>query len=297
MTAALELVLLGTGSPMPNPDRWGAGQVVIAGGQRMLVDCGWGAGRRLFAAGLLPPMIDVAFFTHLHSDHITDIPDFLIMRWTGGAKRPLTVYGPAGTREMIDGFLAGLKHDIAFRFAHHGDKLSHDGIRCIVHEAPASAERVRVAEVGGATVDAFAVDHFPVEPALGFRFDRGGRSLVISGDTKACDSLVRAADGADLMLCEAMNLPMFRAVIDRLRAANPNTAALLDDATEYHTATQDVAKMAQEARVRHLVLTHLLPGIPPDQPALVAAFAAGMSGVFTGELTVGHDLQRFTIDE
>lgn len=298
MSGGLELVLLGTGSPLPNPDRCGAAQVVIADDARVLVDCGWGAGRRLFAAGILPASIDTLCITHLHSDHITDIPDFLIMRWTGGATRPLAVYGPAGTRTMMNGFLAALEQDIGFRTAHHGAKLAPDGIRCAVHEVPAEPERVQIAQINGAAIHAFAVDHFPVVPALGFRIERDGRSLVISGDTRACHSLVSAARGADLLVCEAMNQPMWRAMLDRLRAVgNPTVASLLEDAMTYHAATHEVARMASEAQVRQLVLTHLMPSIPPQQEALTSMFISGMAELFGGTITVGCDLQRFALSD
>lgn len=298
MSTGLELVLLGTGSPLPSPDRCGAGQVVIAGGARILVDCGWGTARRLFAAGILPATVDTLCLTHLHSDHITDLPDFLIMRWTGGATTPLTVYGPAGTRKTMDGFLGALGHDIRFRVAHHGEKLSPDGIRCVVQEVPAEGQPLEIAEVGGAAIYAFAVDHFPVVPALGFRVERSSRSLVISGDTKDCDSLVKGAHGADLLVCEAMNRPMWRAMLDAVRAAgNANTASLLEDAMTYHAGTDEAAAMARKAGVRHLVLTHLMPALPPDQDALISMFVAGMADVFTGNITVGRDLLRISVGD
>src|SRR5688572_22443542 len=144
MAATIEVVLLGTGSPLPSAVRCGAGQVIIAGETRVLIDCGWGVARRLFGASILPQGIDVLCFTHMHSDHITDFPDFLISRWTGGATRPLQVYGPEGTRETVEGFLAALRRDIGYRFAHHGDKLPRDGITVEVHELPATPEPARV---------------------------------------------------------------------------------------------------------------------------------------------------------
>lgn len=299
MAPAFEAILLGTGSPMPSPDRCGAGTVVLTPDARILVDCGWGAARRLFAAGVLPQTIDALYITHLHSDHITDIPDFLIMRWTMsvGAVKPLAVYGPEGTQRMIDGFLAALADDIRFRVAHHAPKLREEGVRCVVQEIPATPDRTRVGEHAGITVDAFEVDHFPVVPALGFRLDHDGHAVVISGDTKRCDSLVRAARGADMLICEAANLPLLNAMITNVRANNPGTASLLDDVADYHTSTLDVAAMARDAGVKHLVLSHLLPPVPPGQPAVLQAFTAGMSDVYSGKITVGHDLLRLPVGE
>lgn len=292
---AMEVVLLGTGSPLPNPDRCGAGQVIIAGDERVLVDCGWGAARRLFAAGVPPMLIDTACFTHMHSDHITDMPDFMIMRWVGGSQKPLHVYGPEGTQRMIDGFLSALADDIRFRFAHHGDKLSQDGIKVVVHEVPATPDRARIAEVGAMQIDSFEVDHFPVVPALGFRFDASGASVVISGDTKKCDNLTRASQGADVLVSEALSENIFKIMRQRLvDGGNTRQAAVMDDVPDYHVTTTEVAEMARDAGVKKLVLSHLIPSIPNEGP-LADVFAQGIGEIFKGELVVGRDLMRFAV--
>jgi len=290
----MEVVMLGTGSPMPSTNRCGAGQLIICDDARVLVDCGWGVARRLFAAGVLPASIDTLCFTHMHSDHITDTADFMIMRWTGGARAPLTVYGPEGTRETMEGFAAALRRDIGYRLAHHGEKLTPAGIEVAVHEVPARADPVTVATVGGLLIEAFEVDHYPVVPALGFRLRAGEASVVISGDTKRCDALTNAARAADVLICEAMNMEMMRANIERVRPINPNTAALLEDAMDYHSGTTDVAAMARDAGVKKLVLSHLIPGVPDEGP-LMDQFIAGMSDIFRGELVVGRDLMRFAV--
>ncbi len=295
MPAALDVVLLGTGSPLPSPVRCGAGQVVIAGDSRVLIDCGWGVARRLNAAGISPNSIDVACFTHMHSDHITDVPDFLISRWTGGATRPLTVYGPEGTRSMIDGFLAALSRDIGYRFAHHGDKLSREGIVCEVHEMPATADPAAVASAGRLQIESFEVDHRPVVPAFGYRVAHDGVRVVFSGDTTACDSLRRAAADADLLVCEALNVAMLEQRIEALRqAGRGDVAALLEDVPSYHAPTLDVAALARDAGAHRLVLSHVIPPIPNDGPP-VGAFTAGMESIYAGPITVAHDLQRFTV--
>ena len=291
---AMEVVLLGTGSPMPSPNRCGAGQVVSDGSARVLVDCGWGVARRIYAAGMLPSMIDTLCFTHMHSDHITDTADFIIMRWTGGATKPLTVYGPEGTRATMDGFMAALKLDIGYRLAHHGEKLSVPGATVDVIEVPATAEASPVATVGELAIEAFEVDHFPVVPALGFRFRRGGRTVVFSGDTTACPTLAAASKEADVLVCEAMNTDMMRANIERLRAVNPTTAGLLQDAIDYHSPVSDIAKLARDAGVKKLVLSHLIPAVPDEGP-LAEQFVAGMSDIFSGELVLGRDLMRLDV--
>jgi ribonuclease Z len=226
---------------------------------------------------------------------VTDLPDLMIMRWTGaGATVPLTIYGPEGTQGMVEGFRAALAPDIRYRFAHHGDKLSKEGIECIVHEVPATPDVAHVANVGSIAVSSFEVDHWPVKPAFGFHVASGGASIVLSGDTKRCDSLVRAAKNADILVSEAMHIGMMKDRIAMLRkAGNERVAAMLDEACDYHVSILDAAEMAQQAGVKHLVVSHLLPPIPDEGP-LVDTFIAGASDVFKGKLTVGRDLQRFT---
>jgi ribonuclease Z len=295
MSEQFEVVLLGTGSPLPSADRCGAGQVIVAGDTHVLVDCGWGAARRLMPAGVRPPAIDTAIFTHMHTDHITDFPDFLFLRWTGGSLRPLRVFGPEGTRDMVEGFLMALRRDIGFRLAHHGDKLHPDGIKIEVTEVPATASPDRFLDLGGLAFESFEVDHFPVVPAFGYRARFDSRTVVISGDTVLCPSLAAASEGADLLLCEALNRPMLDQRIAFARANGMDRqAGLLGDVPSYHIETGDVAALARDAGVGEVVLTHLIPPIPNDA-GQETAFVAGMAGVYPGPIRVGRDMERVTV--
>lgn len=295
MNRRFEVVLLGTGSPLPNPDRCGAGTVIVGDDTHVMVDCGWGAARRLLTAGVRPGTIDIALFTHMHSDHVSDVPDFLFQRWTGGATTPLRVYGPEGTRETMEGFLMALRRDIGFRLAHHGDKLHPDGIRVDVTEVRAAQAPARFLDAGGIACESFEVDHRPVVPAFGYRFAFDGRTVVLSGDTGVCDSLREASRDADMLVCEALNMPMMQQRIAGLRAAGlTNQAALLEDVPSYHISTEEVARLAQDAGVGTLVLTHLIPSVTND-PAQVAAFCAGMADIYRGDIHVGRDAERLTV--
>ena len=295
MSERFEIVFLGTGSPLGNPDRCGAGQVVVGGDTHVLVDCGWGAARRLTPAGVRPNLIDTAIFTHMHTDHMTDVPDFLFQRWIGGATTPLRVYGPDGTQEMIDGFLLALRRDIGFRIAHHGDKLHPDGINVEVTEVAATAEPRAFLELGGLVFESFEVDHFPVVPAFGYRVTFGDRIVVISGDTSLCDSLLEASRGADMLVCEALNAPMMRQRIEAVKAMGmTREAGLLGDVPSYHIATDQIATLARDAGVGEIVLTHVIPPITNDE-AQVAAFVAGMSNVYGGPVRVARDTERIPV--
>ncbi len=295
MSERFEIAFLGTGSPLPNPDRCGAGNVVVAGDTHVLVDCGWGAARRILPSGIRPSVIDTALFTHMHTDHMTDFPDFLFLRWTAGAQTPLRVFGPEGTAEMVEGFLLALRRDIGFRIAHHGDKLHPDGIRVEVTEIPATPEPHAFLDLTGLRCESFEVDHFPVVPAFGYRFSFDGRVAVLSGDTSLCDSLAAAARGADLLVCEAMNLPMMEQRIAGLNAAGmTRESGLLSDVPSYHIATDQIAALAHDAGVGEIVLTHIIPPITND-PGQVAAFGAGMSDVYAGPIRVARDTERVAV--
>ena len=298
MTADLELTLLGTSSPLHAPHRFGPAQIVRGGDDIVLIDCGWGATLRLYQAALGPPglpRVRAVFFTHLHSDHTTDFADFVVMRWLGGVDAPLPVYGPEGTASMVAGFRQAMSADTGFRLAHHGDKLSSIGTACDVTEIEAGEQPVEIARVGEIVVSAFAVDHRPVMPAFGFRLERGRSSIVLSGDTVPCPGLINGARDADILVCDSMNVPMMEAFEESLRGVgNSLAASLLVDAHTYHASTRDAAVVAAEAGVKHLVLSHVLPAIPEEGPQ-VEAFAAGLSDVFPGPITVGRDLQRFTL--
>ena len=295
MSERFEVVFLGTGSPLPSADRCGAGNVVVAGDTNVLVDCGWGAARRLVPSGVRPPSIDVAIFTHMHTDHMTDVPDFLFQRWVGGAEVPLRVFGPEGTQEMVDGFLMAMRRDIGFRQAHHGDKLHPDGIKVEVTEVPVSREPLPFLTLNGLAFESFEVDHFPVVPAFGYRARYDGRSVVLSGDTAFCESLVEASEGADMLVCEAMNTEMMTGLIAGLRAGGrEREAGLMSDVPSYHIATQEVATVAERAGVGEVMLSHIIPSIPNDA-AREAEFMAGMSGIYRGQVRVARDMQRIPV--
>jgi ribonuclease Z len=295
MADPFQIVFLGTGSPLMSADRCGAGQVVVAGKEHVLVDCGWGAARRLIPSGVQPAAIDVALFTHMHTDHMTDVPDFLFLRWVGGATRPLQVYGPEGTQEMVDGFLMALRRDIGFRLTHHGDRLHPAGIEVEVTELPVTKSPATFLELSGLALEAFEVDHFPVVPAFGYRASFEGKTVVLSGDTAWCQTLQDAARGADMLVCEALNTGMLENIISSLTAGGrTREAGILGDVPSYHIATTEIARLAQEAKVGEVVLSHIIPPIPNDT-ALEDAFMVGMAGVYGGPVRVARDTQRIAV--
>lgn len=295
MSSRFEVVFLGTSSPLGYTDRCGAGQVVVAGDTHVLVDCGWGAARRLVPAGIRPADIDIAIFTHMHTDHITDVPDFLFQRWTSGATKPLQVYGPEGTQEMCDGFLMALRRDVGFRLAHHGDKLAADGMKINVTELPVAQTPEAFLDIDGLGFESFEVNHFPVVPAFGYRANFDGRQVVLSGDTTFCESLAVASQGVDMLVCEALNVPMLGLLQAGLRGQGRNREAdMLGDVPDYHIPVEDIAKLAAGAGIGELVLSHIIPPIPNNEER-ETAFMAGMSNVYTGPIRMARDMQRIPV--
>ena len=295
MAERFEVAFLGTTGPLLNPERCGSGTVIVAGDTNVLIDCGWGAARRLPLAGIHPASIDIAVFTHMHTDHITDFPDLFFLRWTAGATRPLRVFGPEGTKDMVDGFMLALRRDIQFRQQHHGDAMSPEGAKVEVVEVPATPKPEDVVTADGLRIRSFEVDHFPVVPAFGYDATFDGRRVVISGDTKLCPTFADAAQGADLLVSEALNVEMLEARRSALRAAGQERMVrVLGDVPDYHISTHEVAKLAAEAGVRELALTHLLPP-PGTDAAAVETFTAGMARLYGGQIHVPRDAQRIAV--
>jgi hypothetical protein len=180
---------------------------------------------RLFQSQITPQGVHAVFVTHLHSDHTTDFADLLVMGWVGGREAPLPVWGPAGTAKMVAAYRSALDEDTKFRFAHHGDKLPAIGPAAEVTEIEVGIEPQVVATIGDITVKAFEVDHRPVMPAYGFRFEREGKSIVISGDTNPCPGLANGARDADILVVDSMNKKMMAQLEERLRGiGNPKQA-------------------------------------------------------------------------
>jgi len=274
---SLTLILLGTGNPRPDPNRAGAATAIVAGDKWFLVDAGRGATMRIAATGLKYENMRGVFITHLHSDHTAGLPDVFTTSWQFGRKTtPLPLYGPEGIKQLADAILQFFAYDIHIR-------------RDLVERHPAAGATIDthvvregvVYDDGTVRVTAFKEEHAPVEPAFGYRFESGGHSIVISGDTRPNANLIRFAKGADVLVIESY-LPGFFERVDK-----PEVAAKLD---AYHTRADQAGEVAAAAGVKRLVLTHLMP--PGDD----AAFLKNAGKAFHGPIIVGSDLKTITIN-
>jgi ribonuclease Z len=294
----LHVILCGTGSPLPDPERAGSCTAVVAGGQLILIDTGPGSWRKAMVSAIPGQALSAVLLTHFHSDHIGDLGEAMTMSWTNGRVGPLDVYGPVGVEQVVRGFADSYELDGRYRILHHGESIvpakAHAMIAHTV-EIPEAGERRRVFVKNGLSVYAFRVDHRPIEPAYGYRIEYGGRSVVVSGDTSYSENLVRHAAGADLLLHDAMLKNFITMAAAGLEAQGQIRAAkMLRDIVNYHASAADAAKVAATARVETLVLTHLVP--VPGAAGGEKAFLQGAGGIFTGKVVVARDGMRFDLE-
>ena len=205
----MDVVLLGTGNPLPHPDRAGPATLVRAGGLQFLVDCGRGVLMRLAAAGAFPGMLASVLLTHLHSDHVSDFNDVLTTRWVmSPVENPLEVVGPVGTDRFVARTLAMLDDDIGYRLAHHDDLRWQPGAAVTEVDDGVALER------DGVRVVAAPTDHRPVHPTVGYRFEHDGHAVVVAGDTVPCEGLDRLCAGADVYVQTVIRRSLVEAVPD-----------------------------------------------------------------------------------
>jgi ribonuclease Z len=274
---AIDVVLLGTGNPLPDRDRAGAATLVRAGGRTMLVDAGRGVCMRLVAAGVLPLMLDEVLLTHLHSDHICDLNDVITTQWVmSPVQKLLRVFGPPRTHEVLDGIHAMLRPDVEYRLAHHAD-LDWEPQVDVVEVTPGI-----VFDEQGVRVVAARTDHRPVEPTLGYRVECDGKSVVLAGDTVPCDGLDELCRGADVYVQTVLRDDLVQMVpMQRFK-----------DTIDYHSTVSQAAQTAARGGVRTLVLTHQVP-----TPAAGAAdeWIAIARAHFDGEVVFGEDLTTISV--
>jgi ribonuclease Z len=281
------VTLLGTGTPIPRPDRFGPSTLVETGGVRLLVDAGRGATMRLYQLGVPIGTLDALMLTHYHSDHTNGIPDVWLTGWLGSfyARRrtPFRVIGPTGAKELMENLQRAYAADIRIRLA--DEKLPPEGIKVEVSEFDADGI---VFEKDGLKVTAFEVDHGDViKPAYGYRFDYDGRSAVLSSDTRYNKNVIKHGTGADLLIHEVAHARpelMKEAHIQRIIA--------------HHTTPREAGDVFTAAKPKLAVYTHLvLPASDTIAPPTLDDVIAQTRASYDGPLVIGEDLMRFEIGD
>ena len=255
---SLSALVCGSRSPIPSPGRAQTCILVNAGGNYYVVDIGDGSAANLNNWRVDANKIRATLLTHLHSDHISDLADLHLMTWINSTRtKPMDVYGPNGVESVINGFEDAYKLDYQFRNEHHGDEIAPINIAGFTPHTIDLNSSVIINE-NGLIVTAFQVTHEPIEPALGYRFEYGGRSIVISGDTSYSENLIKNAQDADVLFHEAQANHQLEIMKEAL-SSNKGLLKILNDIESYHTTPIDAAKAANLANVDHLIFYHLTP--------------------------------------
>lgn len=273
------VVVLGSGTPIPNPERMGPAIAVVVDSVPYLFDAGTGVVRRAMGArnkgiaALDAPRLGILFLTHLHSDHTMGVNDVLFTPWIQGRKAPLEVYGPPGTKALLEGIIAGNQIDIRARLASSGGPPA-EGWKANVHVISEGTvfkdERI--------TVRAFAVPHSNLEHAFGYRITTPDRTIVISGDARANPAIARECNGCDLLLHEVYSDSGFT-MIPPLRKVYHAQA---------HTSATQLGDIATAAHPGLLVLVHQLWFGVPD-----SVLVAEVKSRFAGQVVSANDLDLF----
>ena len=253
----IRVFVCGSAAPLPTEGRAQACLAVVTPHHYFVVDAGSGSANNLGLARLPGERLDGILLTHYHSDHITDIPTINVISWAAGRQEPLKVYGPQGIEGVVSGFNLAYALDRHYRTAHHGKEFMPMAFGELeaVHFPVESA-----LEFGELTVMSFVVDHSPVHPAVGYRFDYKGRSVVISGDTIITDRLHEVVDDADLLFNDALSLPIVRTLQEAAAQGQPRLAKILFDIQDYHASVADVAELTRTSGVGMTALYHMVPG-------------------------------------
>jgi ribonuclease Z len=286
--ANLKVILLGTaGGPTFSADRIGISTLVLAGPEQLLFDCGRGLTTSLAKLSIRPSTITKIFLTHLHSDHIISLPELYLYPWASqGRRTPLQVWGPQGTRSMVNHLQEAFAFDIHIR-RDVDEHYSPDGIKVIATDIREGV----VHEANGAKVTAFLVDHGPVQPAFGYRVDYRGHSVVISGDTKPSDNLVKFSQGVDVLIHEVggpKDAPTFIGPPDEVLPTGI-TRRQAKTIADHHTDAAEAARVFQRVNPKLAVFSHA-------NPARAETLSTVRKG-YSGRVEFGADLMTIDIGD
>jgi ribonuclease Z len=275
----IRVTLLGTGCPPAVMNRFGPSILVEAGEQKFLFDAGRGALQRLNQVKVRWRDVQGVFLTHLHSDHVVGFPDLWLTGWlTPGREAPLPVWGPRGTKNMMSHLEQAYEYDIRIRL--YDDRASPDGVVLLAEDI---AEGF-VYEKGGVKITAFEVDHTPVKPAFGYRIDYAGHSVVLSGDTRVSENLIRHAQGVDLLIHEVAAPETFQ------RAGTPPERA--KSVVAHHVTPEQAGEIFSRTKPKLAVYSHIVLPTATEQDLIPPT-----RKTYAGPLELGEDLMVIEVGE
>ena len=287
----LHISLCGAGGPMPSTNRSGPCVAVIAGEQLFIVDAGTNGARNLGRMGINQGKIEALFLTHFHSDHIDGLGEMAMLRWVAdNNSSPLPVYGPEGVTEVVAGFNQAYARDAVHRTDHHGTLVappSGAGMSPKSYALPKGADAVTVYASDHIKIEMIAANHFPITPAVAYKFTYKDRSLLISGDTVKSPIIEKHSAGVDLLVHEALSTKLVLLMAESAaRTGNPLRERIFNDIHDYHTTPVEAAEIARDANVSHLLYYHIVP--PLIAPGMEVIWLEGVDDVFS-DTTVGQD--------
>jgi ribonuclease Z len=276
----MEIVLLGTGSPIPDANRAGPATLIKAGSsneEHLLIDAGRACVMRMTAARSSPAALRGILITHLHSDHLTDLNDLITTHWIMSRKPTvLRIWGPTGIKHYVDHVMQALSIDIGYRVGHHGDLTWEPQLEVLEVSAG------DVFDVGSMSITVGSTLHAPVEPTIGYRVVGDGKTVAMAGDTIPCEGLDALCEGADAYVQTVIRDDLVKKI------PSPRMQDILD----YHSTVVQAAETAARNGVKQLVLTHYVPAPTPEQYPEWIALAAEH---FDGKVIMGDDLTTVTV--
>lgn len=273
----MEIILTGTGTPIPDPNRAGPSTLVKAGDTQILVDAGRGVVMRLAGAMTGPPALAAVLITHLHSDHVCALNDVITTHWVMSQESAtLKIFGPVGTEQFVERQMHALEPDIGYRVAHH-DFLDHGPRLEVTDLEPGDSFSINDVHITTA-----ATEHSPVKPTIGFRLEHDGSCAALAGDTLPCEGVDELARGADAYVQTVLRRDMLE----------PIPMQGVQDILDYHSGVVDAAQTASRVGAKRLLLTHM---VPAPQPADYPDWIARAAEHFDGEVVIGDDLTSITI--
>ena len=283
---ALSAVVCGSRSPLPGPGAQ-ACILVKAGNDIYVVDIGDGSAANIREWNIPYNQVRAVLFTHLHSDHISDLADFHLGSWINeNRESKLNVFGPKGVDLVTEGFEKAYQLDYQYRHDHHGNEIAPIAVAGFNPVSIDAGQNV-VLNKNSLKITVFEVSHNPIKPAFGYRFDYKNRSIVISGDTSYNENLIKKSQNADVLFHDALSINIIEGMQTFMeKIGRDSTVKILEDIKEYHATTLEAAKAANEANVNHLVLYHLIPA--PSNLILKNMFIRGMNDV-RKEWTLSED--------